>query len=65
VTLAISIGSWGGFYLHWGHTKRICIGWVALTWLPCDLDSLIYPTPLTSTPTTSPPSITTRSINSP
>ena len=45
MTLAISIGPWGGFYWHWGYTKRICIGWVALTWLPCDLDSLITPPP--------------------
>jgi hypothetical protein len=43
MTLAISFGPWGGFYRHWGYTKRICLGWVAITYLPVDLDAVIEP----------------------
>ena len=37
-TLAISWGRFGGFYVH---RYRICFGWVALTWLPLDLDDVL------------------------
>lgn len=40
MTLMLSIGSWGGVYLHWGYTKRLCLGWVALTVIPRDDDFL-------------------------
>jgi hypothetical protein len=40
VTFCISFGRWGGFYLHRDYTTRICLGWVALTFFPCDLDRL-------------------------
>lgn len=43
MTLAISFGPWGGFYRHWGYTKHICLGWVAITYLPVDLDAVIEP----------------------
>lgn len=41
MTLALTIGPWGGFYWHWGFTKRICLGYVALTYIPIDLDSIL------------------------
>lgn len=30
-TLALSWGPYGGFYLH---RRRVCLGWVALTYCP-------------------------------
>jgi hypothetical protein len=41
MTLAFSFGPWGGFYLHTGYTFRICLGWVAITFLPVDFDYLL------------------------
>lgn len=41
MTLALSIGKWGGFYLHRGHTLRLCLGWIAVTFIPRDLDELL------------------------
>lgn len=35
-TLLVSIGRYGGFYVHRGYTWRLCIGWVALTAIPRD-----------------------------
>lgn len=38
-TLAISWGAYGGFYLH---PRRICLGWVALTYCPkVEIDALM------------------------
>lgn len=40
-TFALSWGAWGGFYLDLGFCKRICLGWLALTYVPVDLDDLM------------------------
>lgn len=40
-TIALSWGEYGGFYLHAGYTKRICIGWVAITYIPIEIDDII------------------------
>lgn len=40
-TLAVSWGEWGGFYLDRGWCTRLCIGWVAITYLPVDFDDLV------------------------
>lgn len=40
MTLMISIGAWGGVYLHWSYTKRLCLGWIAFTYIPRDDDFL-------------------------
>lgn len=37
-TLALSWGRWGGFYLH---RHRICLGWIALTHTPVEIDDLM------------------------
>jgi len=37
-TISISWGSYGGFYTTSGYTKRICLGWVAFTYYPDDID---------------------------
>lgn len=39
--LMISVGTWGGIYAHWGWSKRVCLGWVAITWLPVDGDEVL------------------------
>lgn len=40
-TIALSWGAWGGFYVHYDWTWRLCLGWVALTYIPQDLDVLL------------------------
>jgi len=37
----ISIGKWGGFYFHRGYATRLCLGFIAITLLPEDLDNLL------------------------
>lgn len=32
---------WGGFYISTGYGWRICLGYVALTWLPVPLDETL------------------------
>jgi hypothetical protein len=34
--LIISIGKWGGVYFFRGWSKRLCLGWVAFTFIPQD-----------------------------
>lgn len=47
-TLTLSWGCYGGFYAsRYPATRlgssyaRICMGWVALTWMPLDLDDIL------------------------
>jgi len=37
-TLAVSYGSYGGFYWFNGYSTRICLGWIAFTFIPKDFD---------------------------
>lgn len=37
-SLAVSWGPWGGFYVH---PRRLCLGWVALTYVPVEIDDLM------------------------
>jgi uncharacterized protein (DUF433 family) len=41
MSFVINIGSWGGIYVYRGATFRLCLGWVALTIWPFDIDYLI------------------------
>jgi hypothetical protein len=41
-TLSVSWGRWAGFYWHRGYCLRLCLGWIALTYLPRDLDNLLH-----------------------
>lgn len=41
MSLIFSIGKWGGFYVHIGYTFRICLGWVAITFVPQDIDFVL------------------------
>jgi hypothetical protein len=38
MTFTISIGHWGGIYCCSG---RLCLGWIAFTFLPIDLDIIL------------------------
>ena len=40
-TIALSWGKWGGFYFERGWMWRLCLGWVALTFLPMEIDDLM------------------------
>ena len=44
IGLLISVGKWGGLHFLLGKrywSKRICLGFVALTYFPCDGDQII------------------------
>jgi hypothetical protein len=36
MTFLISIGQWSGIYFYKGFTTRLCLGWVAFTFIPLD-----------------------------
>jgi len=40
-TISISWGEYGGFYFNNGFTKRICLGWIAFTYLPIEIDDIL------------------------
>ena len=40
-TLSLSWGRYGGFYWKKGYTIRLCLGWVAITYFPEDLDEIL------------------------
>lgn len=40
-TLAITWGSYGGFYFVSRFCTRLCLGWLALTWIPEDIDVVL------------------------
>jgi len=39
--ISVSWGGYGGFYIHIGFAKRICLGWVAVSFMPLEIDDLI------------------------
>lgn len=41
MTIAITFGKYGGFYIFNGYTKRICLGWIAIDLLPMELDEYL------------------------
>ena len=41
MTLALTIGKYGGFYIYCDYTLRICLGWIALTFILRDLDEIL------------------------
>jgi len=38
MTIAISFGKYGGFYIYRGYMPRICLGWMAITIMKFDFD---------------------------
>ena len=40
-TINITVGNYGGFYFVNSYTKRICLGFIALTYYPFDMDELL------------------------
>ena len=39
--IMISVGSWGGFYFYHDFSWRLCLGWIAITFLPIDGDEIL------------------------
>ena len=37
----VSFGPWGGLYAHGTYAYRVCLGFVAITWLPLDVDAVL------------------------
>jgi hypothetical protein len=37
----ISFGAWGGLYANGTYAYRVCLGFVAITWLPLDVDAVL------------------------
>ena len=42
IGIMLSVGRWGGVYYVNGWSKRLCLGWLALTFFPTDGDDIIY-----------------------
>lgn len=42
MTIMLSFGRWGGFYVRTGYAFRVCLGFVALTIMPQDIDKLLH-----------------------
>lgn len=40
MSIVLSFGKWGGFYVSHGYTWRFCLGFAALTIIPQDIDEL-------------------------
>ncbi len=38
MSFIVSFGKYGGFYFRRDYATRLCLGWLALTFLPCDID---------------------------
>ena len=41
MAIIISIGKWGGMYFYRGYGTRLCLGWIAITYLPTDGDYIL------------------------
>ena len=41
-TFCISWGEYGGFYFYRGFTTRLCIGKLAFTYLPLEIDDILH-----------------------
>ncbi len=41
MTVMVSVGEWGGVYLHRGYSKRLCLGWLSITFVAQDMDKLL------------------------
>lgn len=41
MTFMVNIGKWGGVYFHHGFSTRLCLGWIAFTFIPADMDEIL------------------------
>jgi hypothetical protein len=41
MTIICNVGRYGGFSVHRGDTTRLCLGWLAITIIPTDLDNVL------------------------
>jgi hypothetical protein len=40
-SFCISWGKYGGWYFRSGHTTRLCLGWLAFTYFPFEIDEVL------------------------
>jgi hypothetical protein len=41
MSIILSFGKWGGVYVSRGYSWRICLGWMAITFIPRDIDDVL------------------------
>lgn len=41
MSIIINFGKWGGVYFSHVYSWRLCLGWVAITVMPRDLDEVV------------------------
>lgn len=41
MAIIFSVGKYGGFYWFSGFTKRLCLGWFSITFVPGDIDDFL------------------------
>jgi len=42
MTFTVSFGKWAGFYIFKGYSFRVCLGFVAFTYFPIDIDEILH-----------------------
>lgn len=40
-TICISWGKYGGFYFRSNWATRLCLGWIAITYFPEEIDKIV------------------------
>ncbi len=45
MSFIVSFGKYGGFYMHFGYSWRICLGWATFTIIPTDIDNILEKLP--------------------
>ena len=40
-SITLSWGEYGGFYFNRGYSTRLCLGWIAITYFPDEIDDIL------------------------
>lgn len=40
-SVTLAVGQWGGIYIRKGWSKGLCLGWVAITFMPADVEEIL------------------------
>jgi len=40
-SITLAVGKWGGIYIRNGWSWGLCLGWVAITFIPADVEELV------------------------
>ena len=40
-SISLDVGQYGGFYFRHDHRTRLCLGWVAITFYPEEIDEIL------------------------